>query len=382
MTHPIPRAASLPDAAPSGQGLVAQHVFQAAVHKTRMAMAFADPNLPDAPLAYVNPSFEAMTGYTAEEVIGRNCRFLQGPETDPETVDRIRQRLAARQEVNEELYNYRKDGSGFWNALFISPVYDGDGALIYFFASQIDISAEREAARRQLQRMESMGALASGVAHEFNNLMTVVLSSVERAASRATDEWQKLLLDRAGWASRRAGRLATELLSLARRPTGQDQSADLNEIVVGLKQALAEVAGDAIRLRLELAPEPVMARLEQDQLKLVLTNLVRNAADSLNGAGEIVLSTRLLSAAQAASALNGKAAVELSVSDTGAGMPPEVRTRATELFFTTKKAGEGTGLGLFLSLEFVDRAAGKLVIDSELGHGTTVRMIFPEDGAR
>lgn len=370
------------DVSASKRGLLDHRVFQAAVHKTRMAMALADPNLPDCPLVYVNPAFTAMTGYTPEEVVGRNCRFLQGPETDLALVARIRRAITAREAFDEEIYNYRKDGSGFWNALHLSPVFDEGGKLIYYFASQIDVSHRKEAARRQAQRMESIGALASGVAHEFNNLMTIVVGSVERAATRAADARQSEHLARAEWGARRAGQLAAELLSLARRQSVHDQAMDLNEVVHGFAGTLAQVVGQKTQLRLDLAPAPVPARLDAGQLELVLLNLARNAADAMPEGGVLVVGTRALSAAEAAEALNGRAAVELFVSDTGTGMSPDVLARATELFFTTKDTGKGTGLGLFLALEFVDHSGGKLTLDSEAGRGTIVRMAFPLPAGR
>ena len=367
-----------PRIAASGQRLLDRRVFREAVQKTRMAMVLADPNLPDCPLVYVNPAFHDLTGYTAEEAVGRNCRFLQGPETDLGTTKRIRQALAAREVFHEEIYNYRKDGAGFWNALHLSPVFDDDGRLLYYFGSQIDVSVQKEAARRQAQRIESMGALASGVAHEFNNLMTVVMGSVERAAERAADQRQARYLANANWAARRAGDLAAELLSLARRQSSAERIVNLNEVVQAFTGPLEQVAGQDMRIRLDLAPEAVLTRLDAGQLELVLLNLVRNAADAMAEGGEIVVATRVLAAAAAAASLNSKAAVELSVSDAGTGMTPEVVKRATELFFTTKATGNGTGLGLFLALEFVDHSGGKLTIDSEIGRGTTVKMDFPQ----
>lgn len=364
--------------AASGQGLVYQHVFETAVHRTRMAMALSDPNLPDCPLVYVNPAFTDLTGYTLEASIGRNCRFLQGPETDPDAVLRIRQAVREHRAINEEVYNYRHDGSGFWNALYISPVFDDGGRLIYFFASQIDISARKEAIRRQTQRMESMGALASGVAHEFNNLLTVVLGSLERATANTVDESQKRHLERAEWGARRAGQLAAELLSLARRQATEEHTMDLNQVLHDFQDTLAQIVPHGVHVSLDLAPAPVLARLDPSQLELVLLNLVRNAADAMPDGGQVRLSTRVLPAPEAAALLNGREVVELVVADTGQGMPPEVIERATELFFTTKAAGKGTGLGLFLALEFVDKSGGRLTIDSKVGHGTRMRLAFPQ----
>lgn len=362
----------------SGRGLVEQHVFETAVHKTRMVMALSDPNLPDCPLVYVNPSFTNLTGYSFEEAVGRNCRFLQGPETDRNALQRIREALAARQAIEEEIYNYRKDGSGFWNALYVSPVFDNDGKLIYFFASQVDVTARREAMRRQAQRLESMGALASGVAHEFNNLMTVVLGSVERAVARAGDDNQKRHLAHADWAAKRAGQLAGELLTLAGRQNNEDKLLDLREAVRDCSEVLKRIIPANVEVRLDLPPAPTLVRLDPSQLGLVLSNLVRNAAEAMPDGGQVGVSLRASSAPDPASALEGHGTVELVVADTGIGMAPEVAERATELFFTTKPPGKGTGLGLFLALEFVDRSAGKLVIESKVGRGTTVRLVFPQ----
>lgn len=377
MTDPKAAPSENEAVAASGQKMHPQHAFQAAVHKTRMPMALSDPNLPDAPLVYVNPAFCALTGYSSEEAVGRNCRFLQGPDTDPETVARVREAIRAHEPLDVELYNYRKDGSGFWNALHLSPVFNDDGQLIYYFASQIDVSARKEAARRQAQRVESVSALASGVAHEFNNLMTVVVGSVERAVTRSSDERQAAHLARADWAARRAGQLAAELLSLARRQAATDAVVDLNEVLRAFEGTLAQVAGEGVRLRFDLAPELVRARLDAAQLELVLLNLVRNATHAMPQGGDLVMGTRMLPAQEAADILSGKTAVEVFVSDTGGGMAPEVLARATELFFTTKDAGQGTGLGLFLALEFADHSGGKLMLASELGQGTTARLVFP-----
>ena len=366
----------------SGRGLVYQHVFETAVHRTRMAMALSDPNLPDCPLVYINPAFAELTGYDSESSVGRNCRFLQGPDTDPASVQRIRQAVAERRSINEEIYNYRRDGSGFWNAFYMSPVFDDEGRLIYFFASQIDISDRREAHRRQTQRMESMGALASGVAHEFNNLLTVVLGSIERAAAQAVDESQRRYLERADWGAKRAGQLAGELLSLARRQVSEERTTDLNQVVRDFEGTLAQIVPPGVRIGFDFAPTPIFVRVDAGQLELVLLNLVRNAADAMPDGGRVSIFTRVLSAVEATSTLNGREVVELVVADTGQGMPPEVVQRATELFFTTKAAGKGTGLGLFLALEFVDKSGGRLTIDSQVGLGTKMRLAFPRVSGR
>lgn len=118
--------------------------FASAVRATRMPMLITDPRRDDNPIVFANASFSKLTGFENREIVGRNCRFLQGPDTDPKAVDKIRRAVAERRPIELELLNYRKDGSRFWNRLLVSPVFDADGALSYFFASQFDVTLERE----------------------------------------------------------------------------------------------------------------------------------------------------------------------------------------------------------------------------------------------
>ena len=164
-----------------GQAGVDDHnsdIFFSAIETTRMPMILTDPNQPDNPIVFANQAFLNMTGYVIAEIVGRNCRFLQGPETDQETIAEIRAAIEAEEKVSVEILNYRKDGATFWNALFISPVHNKEGKLVYFFASQLDVSRRRDAeyALRQSQKMEAVGQLTGGIAHDFNNLLHVILA--------------------------------------------------------------------------------------------------------------------------------------------------------------------------------------------------------------
>lgn len=118
--------------------------FSAAVRATRMPMLITDPNQPDNPIVFVNAAFSKLTGFDHDEIVGRNCRFLQGPDTDRAEVARLRNAIAAREPIELELLNYRKNGETFWNRLLVSPVFDGEGRVTYFFASQFDVTLERE----------------------------------------------------------------------------------------------------------------------------------------------------------------------------------------------------------------------------------------------
>ncbi len=132
------------DARDAGDRLVASHLaedpFTAAFKATRMPMLITDPRQADNPIIFCNQAFVKLTGYSVDELIGRNCRLLQGPDTDPDAVRRLREAVAAERDVALDILNYRKDGEPFWNALFVSPVRDTSGEVIYFFASQLDFT--------------------------------------------------------------------------------------------------------------------------------------------------------------------------------------------------------------------------------------------------
>jgi len=351
-------------------------VFQVAVQMTRMAMVLSDPNQDDNPVVFCNAAFCEQTGYPQSEVIGRNCRFLQGPGTDPASVKRIAEGLARCKIVSEEIYNYRHDGRGFWNALYISPIFDQEGKLIYYFASQVDVTRRKEAALQQQQRSDTVGVMASGVAHAFNNLMTVVVASIDQAASQATSERQRVQLARADQAARDAGRLTQQMLSFARRQLLEEQTVDLNGLVGDLDNLVSRMVGDGVKVEFDLAAHPIPAHLDAGQLELALVALVRNAADAMPQGGRVAITTREYRSWDAAEGQTGRNWVELTVADEGAGMPPDVAQRATEPFYTTK--GHGTGLGLSMVQGFVEQSRGRLRIETGPGQGTTVRMVFPK----
>jgi PAS domain S-box-containing protein len=164
-----------------------------AVERTRMPMVVSDPRRPDAPIVLANQAFLDLTGYDASEVIGRNCRFLQGSKTDEADVEAIRRGLAAGEEcLTVELLNYRKDGSTFWNRLAISPVYDAAGQLIYYFGSQKDVTARRRA--QALEEAERL--LLREVDHRALNALAVAQSIVSLTRADTIDSFSSLVRSR------------------------------------------------------------------------------------------------------------------------------------------------------------------------------------------
>ena len=220
--------------------------------------------------------------------------------------------------------------------------------------------------------------MAAGRAHELNNLLTIVLGSLEQMRRQPLDERGQQQLERAQWGARQAGRLSRQALSSARHDSDDEPLVDLNEAVGAFvrtmgRGAMGQCAGDGIRLVVETAPGPLPTRLDLGQLELALLNLVRNAADAMPGGDPVVLRT----ARHRTVGLGDGSTIEVSVSDTGTGMAPETVQRATAAFFTTKGRGRGTGLGLWMVQRFAQESGGKVEIETALSRGTTVRIILP-----
>lgn len=228
-------------------------IFFAAVETTRMPMTVTDPHLPDNPIVFANRAFLEMTGYSSEEIIGNNCRFLQGPETDPASVQDVRESIEQRREFATEVLNYRKDGSSFWNALFVSPVFDEQGNLVYFFGSQLDVSRRRDAedALRQAQKMEALGQLTGGIAHDFNNLLQVMSGHLEviqmMVSGDAARNAERIAFsaEHAATAAAKAATLTQQLLAFSRKQKLRGRVVNLNGLVSGMNNMAERTLGAA-----------------------------------------------------------------------------------------------------------------------------------------
>ena len=356
-------------------------VFFAALQMTRMPMIITDPRQDDNPIVFANKAFLDLTGYEESEIVGRNCRFLQGTDTDREAVRALRSAVAAREAISIEILNYRRDGTPFWNAVFVAPVYDDDGRLIYFFASQLDITRRRssEQAFRQAQKMEAIGQLTAGLAHDFNNLLQVVTGSLEMVLGGELDERQRRLLGNAARAAERGTKLTRQLLAFARKTRLEPQRVNLNDLIHEFGDLIDNTIGAQIRLVTALERRLPAVLIDPTHLEMAMLNILINARDAMPGGGTVTIATELWK-------LNGNAAayglpegdyVALSVRDEGQGMSADIRQRAIEPFFTTKGRERGTGLGLAMVHGFVQQSLGRLEIESEPGQGTTMRMLFP-----
>jgi two-component system cell cycle sensor histidine kinase/response regulator CckA len=362
----------------------ALHLRDRAIQAVVAGILITDPNQPDNPITFASPGFERMTGYSQEELLGRNCRFLQGKDTDPSAVARVRAAIRGKEACAVELLNYRKDGTPFWNALSIAPIRDDAGRLTHFVGVQTDVTARRglEEQFRQAQKMEAFGQLAGGVAHDFNNLLTIINGYSELLLHRLppTDPSRELAAEiyKAG---ERSAALTRQLLAFSRRQVLAPRVLDLNAVVGDTDRMLRRLLGEDLRLATALAPDLWAVRADAGQVEQVLMNLAVNARDAMPTGGRLTIETRNVELdagyARARPGARPGPHVLLSVTDTGSGMTPAVKARVFEPFFTTKEPGKGTGLGLATVYGIVQQSGGHVAVYSEVGVGTSVKVYLP-----
>ena len=358
-------------------------IFFAAVKTTRMPMVVTDPHRPDNPIIFCNEAFSFMTGYSQDEILGYNCRFLQGPETDQTAIDEVRAAVAKREEVAVEVLNYRKNGSTFWNALFVSPVFGEDGELRYFFASQLDISRRREAeeALHEAQRMEAVGKLTGGIAHDFNNLLQVIQGYADILDARIgpDDRSARRAVDAISTSAARAATLTQQLLAFARKQELRDRLMNLNQLIGDFRPILERTVGTGITLKRDLAADLWNCRVDPVQTEMALLNIIANARDATGGAGTVTIATRnaVLPEDASVAKLEPGEYVVASVRDDGPGVDPTIVEKIFEPFFTTKEMGKGAGLGLAMVYGFMRQSGGIAAVRNIEGGGAEFALYFP-----
>jgi PAS domain S-box-containing protein len=340
----------------------------------------------------INPATERLFGYNAADLIDHNVKVLMPEPYKAEHDGYIANYLSTGVKkiigIGREVSGRRKDGTTFPLHLSVSE-FSAEGRR-YFTGMIHDLSdrkhveaALRESERRlaQAQKMEAVGQLTGGIAHDFNNLLLVITGNHELLEQQLDRLEQKALLKEAQDAAVLGSRLTDQLLTFARRRHMDTQVIQFNDHVVGITDMLRRTLGEQVALSSSLARNLWAVRADPGQVQSAIVNMAVNARDAMPQGGKLVIETRniVLDADHADfhSELTPGEYVQLSISDTGSGMPPEVRDRVFEPFFTTKEKGRGTGLGLAMVYGFVKQSGGHVTIYSEVGHGTTFNLYFP-----
>lgn len=347
-------------------------------------LCITNPDQSDNPIIYVNDSFLRITGYEREDAIGRNCRFLQGPKTQSESISRMRSALRDSEPCTVELLNYRKDGKPFWNGLSISPIRDAAGRVTHYLGVQTDISPAKliEQQFHQAQKMQAVGQLAGGVAHDFNNLLTVITGYSELLLGmlEPNDPMHEAVAAIADAGERAAG-LTRQLLSFSRQAVLEMKVLDLNEVVKDSEKLLRRMIGEDIALTVILDPNLSRVKIDPAQTGQILMNLAINARDVMPRGGQLTIETSNVQLDETYSALHldckPGSYVKLTVSDNGFGMAADIQGHIFEPFFTTKEPGKGTGLGLATVYGIVRQSGGTIEVYSEPGHGTSFKIYLP-----
>lgn len=254
-----------------------------------------------------------------------------------------------------------------------SALEDAAGEL----AAEMRRREEMQTSILQAQKLEAMGHLTSGVVHDFNNILTAIRGSYTLIQNRSPSQSVLEIVERGLQAVERASRLIGQLMSFIRREKLTAKVLNLSEFLPATHDLICHAVGSSVQCRFDVADDvwPVLA--DPLQLEVALLNLAVNARDAVDGAGEIVVSARNLTATELPSMLGSGDYVSIAVADRGRGMPPEVLARANEAFFTTKPQGQGTGLGLPMVHTFTARLNGTVRIDGAPGQGTRVEMVLP-----
>lgn len=335
-------------------------------------------------IEYVNPAFERLTGYSRSEVVGQNPRILKSGQQDPSFYENLWQTISNGNIWKGRLVNRRKDDSLFTEEATISPVFDPSDTIVQYVAVKRDISKELELEQQyhQAQKMESIGRLAGGVAHDFNNLLSVILGYSEMTLSKleSTDELYSTMqeIHKAGL---RSADLTAQLLAFARKQTIHPQVLSLNDAVGNMLKMLRRLIGEDIGLTWKPGASLWPVKIDPAQIDQILANLSVNARDAVDGNGSLIIETENVTIDEAYCREHAYAKpgsyVLLAISDNGCGMDKKTLSQIFEPFFSTKAAGEGTGLGLATVYGIVKQNEGFVNVYSEPDNGTTFKIYIP-----
>jgi PAS domain S-box-containing protein len=337
-----------------------------------------------------SPHAEALMGWTRAEAVGRSVEDLVFPEA---------QRAVHRQWVDRFLSEasgdatggryetplLHKDGKEFFAEVSLTAMRHGEGYIINAFVRDITAKRAAEELLFQAQKMESVGQLTGGIAHDFNNMLTVITGTIEILADGvrhdpALTSIAKMIND----AADRASQLTANLLAFARKQPLRPLETDVNALIEEVVKLLAPTLGRRIEIDTALSDQAWPALVDRSQLTSALVNLAINARDAMPDGGKLLFRTENFTRDAGDAEVGDLGAgdyLAVEVIDSGAGIPPAIRDRIFEPFFSTKQFGAGTGLGLSMVFGFAKQSGGGIVVDGEEGRGACFRIYLPKADA-
>jgi len=355
-----------------------------AVEQSPVTVMMTDNN---GTIEYVNPKFEMITGYSADEAIGKKPRLLKSGNMPVEVYEELWDTLLAGKVWRGELHNKKKSGELYWEYATISPMIDNDGNITNFIAVKEDITQQKklEEQLKHALKMEAIGQLAGGIAHDFNNVLGIIRGSIHFLLQEITKPKLKKYISMIDSAVDRGTAITGRLLTFARKEESPIKNIDLVEIINEVQQTLEHTIEKSIKLNMKIPASlpPVLGN--RSDIYQMLINLYINARDAIvesdnNESGTITMNASLLPPKEIFDKLHQEVPtdhIKIAITDTGKGITEEVRERLFEPYFTTKQAGKGTGLGLSIVYGIVKSHNGYIDVESKVGTGTTFTIYLP-----
>jgi PAS domain S-box-containing protein len=357
-----------------------EHRFQAIMDHAPLQISLKDVH---GRFTFINRAFERRLGRTTASVQGMTTGDLFTKDYEKVHAALERKVVATKAAVQEEIT--APGPTGPRSLLMVKfPLLDANGAVEAIGSMSVDITDQKraEAQLAQAQKMESVGQLTGGVAHDFNNVLTVIMGTIGILADAIRDKPQLVAIARMiDEAAERGADLTRNLMAFARKQPLQPRPVDVNEVVAEVERLLRPTLGENIDIETAMAPDAWPALADPSQLNTALLNLALNARDAMPAGGKLTLETANVSLDEHYAQTHAEVAagpyVMIAVSDTGAGIPANLVDRVFEPFFTTKGVGQGTGLGLSMVYGFVKQSNGHIKLYSEEGHGTSIKIYLP-----
>jgi len=334
-------------------------------------------------ITYVNDKFCEISKYSREELIGQDHRLVNSAYHPKEFIRNIWTTISNGKVWRGEIRNRAKDGTIYWVDTTIVPFLNEGGKPYQYVASRYDITEQKRIENQLLraQRMESIGTLAGGIAHDFNNILSPILMATEMLQlndfDKETHRWLAIIREN----SERGAELVKQVLTFARGMEGERIIVQVKHIIKDLVKVLKQTLPKSINVRSDLDPDLWIVRADPTQIHQVLMNLSINARDAMAFGGTLVLRAEnvMLDENYARVHIDAKPGeyLMISVSDTGAGIAPDIQDRIFDPFFTTKEMGKGTGLGLATALTIVRSHGGFINVYSDVGRGTKFSVYIP-----
>lgn len=358
------------------------HLMQAAIEAAPSGIVIADAA---GRIEWVNPAFTQMTGYRLEDIAGFTPGILKSGRQGPEFYEKLWSAIESGQVWSGDLQNQRKDRSVYWEHMVIAPVTTASGAIEHYVAIKQDITAQKQMELQvaRTQRLESIGLLAGGIAHDLNNVLSPILMAMDIFKLRYPSAEDRDRFEMVRKSAERGASIVRQVLTFARGLDGERMRICPSHLIKEVRQLLCETLPRNIEIPLEIEGALPMIIGDPTQIHQVLLNLGVNARDAMRGTGGVLtFGARRVAVGEGRGTDSGLRVpsgdyVEISIRDTGCGIAPEVMERMFEPFFTTKPRGEGTGLGLSTVLGIVRGHGGGLDVTSRPGQGTVFTVLLP-----